>query len=69
MKSGWKNKIAKTQFWTLITALVVSLADAFGVPSGSVEHIVAILCAVGACVIYMLAEAYSDAHQRGDDND
>lgn len=65
----WKSKLSSPKFWALIAALFVSVADALGAPVGSTERIVAIICAVGACVMYMLAEAHGEMHHEGGGSD
>ena len=61
MKIDWKRKLASRKFWALLAALSVALVSAFGADSGTLEHIASIISAVGACAVYMLAEAHTDA--------
>ena len=61
MKIDWKRKLASRKFWALLAALAVALVSAFGADAGTVEHVVGIISAVGACAVYMLAEGYADA--------
>jgi len=63
MKINWKSKLASRKFWALIIALLVAAMTAAGAPGESIERISGIIGALSACVIYMLAEGYADAHR------
>ena len=64
MKIDWKRKFSSRKFWSLLAALVVSCLTAFGA-----EHLAAqitgVITAVGACVVYMLAEGMADSAGAG----
>jgi hypothetical protein len=61
MKIDWTRKLSSRKFWALLAALVVSLLTSFGAGPESIQRITATITAAGACAIYMLAEAHTDA--------
>jgi hypothetical protein len=64
MKIDWGRKLSSRKFWALLGALAVSLAASLGAGAETVQRIAGTITAAGACVIYMLAEAYTDAGNR-----
>jgi CBS-domain-containing membrane protein len=63
----WRHKLSSRKFWALIGALVTALLTSFGAGAETIERIVGTVAAVGACAVYMLAEAHADAANRGKD--
>lgn len=61
MKVNWRQKLSSRKFWALIAALATSVLGAVGASENATVQITGIITAVGACVVYMLAEAYTDA--------
>jgi hypothetical protein len=59
--TDWARKLGSRKFWALLAALAVSVLGAVGADTGTVEHVAAIISAVGACVGYMLAEGMADS--------
>lgn len=63
-KIDWVRKLSSRKFWALIAALLTAILS--GVVSEQVvSHITGIVTAVGACVVYMLAEASVDKARAG----
>ncbi|MNM22045.1 hypothetical protein D3C81_324140 [compost metagenome] len=60
MKVNWKTKLASRKFWALIAALGTSILGAAGATDDTTLKVTGIIGAVGSCVVYMLAEAYTD---------
>ncbi len=65
MKINWKTKLSSRKFWALIAALATSILGAVGASENTTLQITGIITAVGACVAYMLAEAYADGNGKG----
>lgn len=63
-KIDWKRKLSSRKFWALIAALLVSILTGL-VSDQVVNQITGIVSAVGACVVYMLAEAAVDKSRKG----
>lgn len=59
-KVDWKAKLSSRKFWALIAALATSILGAFGADAGTTTKITGIIAAVGACAVYMMAEAFTD---------
>jgi hypothetical protein len=59
--TDWKRKLSSRKFWSLLAALVVSCLTAFGGTEELALQITGIISAVGACVVYMLAEGMADS--------
>ncbi|CQR55249.1 hypothetical protein [Paenibacillus riograndensis] len=59
-KVDWKAKLASRKFWALIAALATSIFGAVGASDDTAVKVTGIITAVGACAVYMLAEAYTD---------
>jgi Na+/H+ antiporter NhaD/arsenite permease-like protein len=62
---NWKQKLSSRKFWALLAAVVVSLMLAFGAIPATTERVTGIISAVGACAVYMLAEASVDKSGTG----
>ncbi|AIQ31625.1 hypothetical protein P40081_28410 [Paenibacillus sp. FSL P4-0081] len=60
-KVEWKAKLASRKFWALVVALATSILGAVGASDDTAVKITGIIAAVGACAVYMLAEAITDA--------
>ncbi|MNL76014.1 hypothetical protein D3C87_2019100 [compost metagenome] len=60
----WKAKLSSRKFWALVAALATSILGAFGADADTMTKITGIIAAVGACAVYMLAEAITDAGGR-----
>jgi hypothetical protein len=63
----WKRKLSSRKFWALLGALIVSMLSIFGAGAETVQQITGTVAAVGACVMYMLAEAHADAGNKTGD--
>ena len=61
---NWKQKLSSRKFWALIAALVVSCMTAFGAETGTIANITGVITAVGACMMYMLAEGVADSGKK-----
>lgn len=68
MKINWKTKLASRKFWALLAAVGTSVLGALGASDNTVVKVTGIITAVGACAVYMLAEAYTDANNGGGSN-
>ncbi len=60
-KIDWKQKFSSRKFWAMITALILSILTAFGIPQLTIEQVAVIVSGIGALVVYMLAESKVDA--------
>lgn len=67
MKINWKQKLSSRKFWALLAAVGTSVLGAFGASANTTTQVTGIITAVGACVVYMLAEAYTDV-KNSDEN-
>lgn len=67
MKISWKKKLSSRKFWALILALGTSILGAVGAADETILKVTGVISAVGACVAYMLAEAYADGNSSTDD--
>ncbi|MNI87207.1 hypothetical protein D3C73_1443870 [compost metagenome] len=65
MKVNWKQKLASRKFWALAAGVVTSILAAGGAGDDTTLKVAGIIGAVGSCVVYMLAEAYTDASNSG----
>lgn len=65
---NWKQKLGSRKFWSLLAALVVSVLAATGAGEETVVKVTGIVAAVGACVVYMIAEAVVDKNRDDDTN-
>jgi hypothetical protein len=65
MKVDWARKLSSRKFWALLGALAVSLLASLGAGAETIQRVTGTITAVGACVIYMLAEAHTDAGKKG----
>ncbi|MNC06515.1 hypothetical protein D3C75_540280 [compost metagenome] len=61
-KVNWKAKLSSRKFWALVAALATSILGAVGASDDTTLKITGIIAAVGACAVYMLAEAITDAN-------
>jgi hypothetical protein len=59
-KINWMQKLSSRKFWALCAALAVSCVGAFGADAAVTETVAGIITAVGACVVYILAEGSVD---------
>ncbi|MEF2964904.1 hypothetical protein V3851_03600 [Paenibacillus sp. M1] len=66
MKINWQSKLSSRKFWAMIVAVATSVLGAVGASDDTTVKVTGIITAVGACVVYMLAEAYTDANNNGD---
>lgn len=67
MKINWRQKLASRKFWALLASLTVSILSATGtITDNQVAQVVGIIGAIGACMVYMLAEGKVDAAQKED---
>ena len=66
---NWKQKLGSRKFWSLLAALVVAVLTATGAGEADAVKITGIIAAVGACVVYMLAEAVVDKSRNESDTD
>ncbi|OBZ08939.1 hypothetical protein A8L34_22585 [Bacillus sp. FJAT-27264] len=67
MKINWRSKLSSRKFWALIAAVATSVLGAFGATDAVSLKITGIITAVGACAVYMLAEAYADGNNSDSD--
>lgn len=65
-KVNWKAKLSSRKFWALLAALATSVLGAAGASNNTAVQVTGIITAVGACAVYMLAEAYTDANNSTD---
>lgn len=59
-KSDIIRKLSSRKFWALLAALATSISTAAGAGENVVLHVISVIGAVGACVVYMLAEGLAD---------
>ncbi|ULO08948.1 hypothetical protein H1230_09335 [Paenibacillus sp. 19GGS1-52] len=59
-KVNWKAKLSSRKFWALIAAVATSVLGAAGASNNTAVQVTGIITAVGACAVYILAEAYVD---------
>ncbi|MNC40556.1 hypothetical protein D3C75_892730 [compost metagenome] len=62
MKINLKAKLASRKFWALVAGVATSILAAGGAGDDTTLKVTGIIGAVGSCVVYMLAEAYTDAN-------
>ncbi|QWU15664.1 hypothetical protein SAMN04487895_1277 [Paenibacillus sophorae] len=67
-KVNWKAKLSSRKFWALAAALGTSILGAIGASDDTAVKVTGIITAVGACAVYMLAEAYTDGKAAGSDD-
>lgn len=68
MKINWKQKLASRKFWALAAGVATSILAAGGAGDDTALKVTGIIGAVGSCVVYMLAEAYTDGKATGSDD-
>ena len=68
MKIDWLKKLSSRKFWAMLSALILSVLTAFGVPSLTGELVVVIVSGIGALAVYMLAEGTVDKAAVTDEN-
>ncbi|MNC21861.1 hypothetical protein D3C75_698470 [compost metagenome] len=68
MKFNWKSKLGSRKFWALIAGVATSILAAGGAGDDTTLKVTGIIGAVGSCVVYMLAEAYTDGKATGSDD-
>lgn len=61
----WKKKLSSRKFWAMVSALLLSILTAFGIPNLTAEQVVVIVSGIGGLVVYMLAESKVDAASAG----
>ena len=59
MKINWKQKLSSRKFWALLAALSVAIIGGAVSPEVAAQ-VSGIIGAVGACIVYMLAESSVD---------
>ena len=59
MEINWKQKLSSRKFWALLAALVASVISGTISPEVAVQ-VSSVIGAVGACIVYMLAESSVD---------
>lgn len=64
MKIDWKRKLTSRKFWALLAGLAVSILTGV-ISETDVVRVTSIITAVGSCVAYMGAEAYTDSARAG----
>ncbi|MNC05753.1 hypothetical protein D3C75_532450 [compost metagenome] len=67
-KANWKSKLGSRKFWALIAGVATSILAAGGAGDDTTLKVTGIIGAVGSCVVYMLAEAYTDGKAAGSDD-
>lgn len=66
MKIDWKRKLSSRKFWAMVVAVGTSVLAAAGASDDTTVKVTGIISAVGACVVYMLAEAYTDGSNKSE---
>ncbi len=67
MKINWRTKLSSRKFWALVVAVSTSVLGAFGTSEDMIVQITGIITSVGVCVVYILAEAYTDVNGKHKD--
>ena len=66
---NWKQKLSSRKFWAAIAAFAVSVCALFGVDTLTVEHITALIGAVGVMMAYIIGESCVDASKKKDNSE
>lgn len=67
MMSDWERKLSSRKFWALVAGVATSAMVLFGLETGEIEKVVALITALGSVVGYMFAEAYVDGKRESGD--
>ena len=66
---NWKQKLSSRKFWAAVAAFAVSVCALFGVDTLTVEHITALIGAVGIMMAYIIGESCVDASRNNDNSE
>ncbi|MBR6790092.1 MAG: hypothetical protein IKM31_04420 [Oscillospiraceae bacterium] len=68
MDEQWKRKLSSRKFWAAVTAVALSAGVLFGIDELTMEHVTALIAAVGGLAAYILAEGSVDAAREKNEN-
>ena len=67
-KVDWRRKLSSRKFWVAIVGFSTAMLTVLNVNSLTIEHIVAIISALGTLVSYIISEGMTDvAELNGND--
>ena len=67
-KVDWRRKLSSRKFWVAIVGFSTAILTVLNVNSLTIEHIVAIISALGTLVSYIISEGMTDvAELNGND--
>jgi hypothetical protein len=70
MKINWKQKLSSRKFWAMLGGQIAAILTAIGAGENQVMRVVAVVASIGTIVVYMMAEAKTDAARgKGGDDD
>ncbi|EJL31778.1 hypothetical protein [Brevibacillus sp. BC25] len=61
MNDNLKTKLGSRKFWAFAASVAMSALVLFGTDADTITKVVALVGAIGSCVVYMFAEASVDA--------
>lgn len=64
-----KQKLSSRKLWAAVAAFAVAVCVLFGVDTLTVEHITALISAVGVMVAYIIGESCVDASRKKDNSE
>ena len=66
---NWKQKLSSRKLWAAVAAFAVSVCALFGIDELTVEHITALIGAVGVMIAYIVGESCVDASRKKDNSE
>ena len=64
-----KQKLSSRKLWAAVAAFAVAVCALFGIDELTVEHISALISAVGVMVAYIIGESCVDASRNNDNSE
>lgn len=66
---NWKQKLSSRKLWAAVAAFSVAVCALFGIDEMTVEHITALIGAVGVMIAYIVGESCVDASRENNNSE